>query len=533
MVTEKNAGSDPLQQSAWSNSQVHDHDEIAEHEHDPKADNNSTTKSLPQNFIDFVTYIPPWCRYDPTQPPRFSIWYNVLFAFAGAFTVGNLYYNHPILNILAQDFDVPYVKVSRIPTLMQAGYATGLLFVCPLGDLLRRRPLTLTLIAFTATLWIGLCLTHNFEIFCAISYITAITTVIPQVMLPLVTELAPPNRRALAISITTSGNLLGLVSARLLSGVVTNFTSWRNVYWIALGLQYSILIVLWLFMPDYPSSNPDGLNYFKMIGGIILLYPKHAVLVQAGLISYCISSCFTSFWTTLTFLLADPPYEYAPITIGLFALIGIAGIVMGPVYAKYIIQPFAPAFSCITGCVVLGIGVILGTYSGMHTVVGPIIMAFALDASFQITQTANRAAIHSIEPKGRNRVNTAFMLFTFMGQMTGTSAGAELYSRGGWVASGSLSVGFVVLALVLCVVRGPYEQGWVGWSGGWDIRKQNLAQATGGEQTVANVAAPPVAVAVGHDRIDENGKSAFDMETDVERNGSQDGKEPGLKGHIK
>jgi MFS family permease len=171
------------------------------------------------------------------------------------------------------------------------------------------------------------------------------------------------------------------VIARLLSGVVTQFTSWRNVYWIALGLQYSILIALWLFMPDYPSSNPQGLNYFKMIGGIILLYKKHAVLVQAGLISYCLSAAFTSYWTTLTFLLADPPYQYSPIIIGLFALIGIAGIIMGPVYAKYIIQPYAPLFSCMIGCAANLIGIVIGTYSGKHSVVGPIIQAFTLDVS--------------------------------------------------------------------------------------------------------------------------------------------------------
>jgi hypothetical protein len=110
-------------------------------------------KTTRQKIIDIVTWIPPWCRWDPAKPPKFSIWHNILFAFAGAFTVGNLYYNHPILNILARDFEVPYVTVSRIPTLMQAGYATGLLFVCPLGDLLKRRPLTLVLIAFTATMW--------------------------------------------------------------------------------------------------------------------------------------------------------------------------------------------------------------------------------------------------------------------------------------------------------------------------------------------------------------------------------------------
>lgn len=78
---------------------------------------------------------------------------NVLFAFAAGFTVANLYYNHPILNLLAVDFNVRYEQVAQIPTVMQAGYAAGLLFLCPLGDLLPRRPFVCGLVGFTATLW--------------------------------------------------------------------------------------------------------------------------------------------------------------------------------------------------------------------------------------------------------------------------------------------------------------------------------------------------------------------------------------------
>jgi len=121
---------------------------------DDEKKTRTTTRISPwQKTVNLLTWTPPWCRWNPEKPPVFSVWHNILFAFAGAFTVGNLYYNHPILNVLAADFNVPYETVARIPTLMQAGYATGLLLVCPLGDLLKRRPLTLGLVLFTATLW--------------------------------------------------------------------------------------------------------------------------------------------------------------------------------------------------------------------------------------------------------------------------------------------------------------------------------------------------------------------------------------------
>lgn len=134
-----------------------DHASLAsQHENENDNDNKSTTAHSRfakfWRFYDAVSYTPKRCRWDPVEPPRFNIWLNLLFGAAGAFTVANLYYSHPILGILAEDFGVDYVAVAEIPTLAQAGYAVGLLFLCPLGDLLKRRPFVLYLVFLTATL---------------------------------------------------------------------------------------------------------------------------------------------------------------------------------------------------------------------------------------------------------------------------------------------------------------------------------------------------------------------------------------------
>jgi hypothetical protein len=144
-----------LQTSPLPASPSPDHTSLASQQN-----NNNDDKSITANpryakfwrLYDAVTYTPKRCRWDPVEPPRFNIWLNILFGAAGAFTVANLYYSHPILGILAEDFGVDYVEVSEIPTLAQAGYAIGLLTLCPLGDLLKRRPFVLYLVFLTATL---------------------------------------------------------------------------------------------------------------------------------------------------------------------------------------------------------------------------------------------------------------------------------------------------------------------------------------------------------------------------------------------
>jgi predicted MFS family arabinose efflux permease len=305
-------------------------------------------------------------------------------------------------------------------------------------------------------------------------------------MLPLVGDLAPPHRRAAALSIVSSGLIGGILIARVLSGIIANYSSWRNVYWMGLGVQYLLFVLLWFYMPDYPSVNPSGLNYFQILWTILVMITKHPVLVQACLTAIFPAATFTSFWTTLTGLLSGSPYHYAPLEIGLFGLIGLGAMAMGPFYAHLVTDRFVPLFSVIVGQVVCLAGICIGTYVGTFSVAGPILQALLNDLGLQTAQIANRTAIYSVEPRGRNRVNTAFMVSVFVGQLMGTAVGNRVYAEYGWVATGSVSVGFMGASLLVCASRGPWEDGWIGWKGGWSVRKKDKNSADG-KTTEANI----------------------------------------------
>lgn len=74
------------------------------------------------------------------------------------------------------------------------------------------------------------------------------------------------------------------------------------------------------------------------------------------------------------------------------------------------------------------------------------------------------------------------MVWTFFGQLVGTSVGSRLYEEGGWIASGSYSVGSIGVALIFALLRGPWEDGWIGWHGGWSILKKSKNSADGKTQ---------------------------------------------------
>lgn len=91
---------------------------------------------------------------------------------------------------------------------------------------------------------IGLCVTSSLHVFAALSFITGLTSVTTQIMIPLASSLAVPDKRARAMSICGAGIMCGLLFARLFSGILTNYTSWRTIFYFALGLQYATLGLL-------------------------------------------------------------------------------------------------------------------------------------------------------------------------------------------------------------------------------------------------------------------------------------------------
>ncbi|RYP13611.1 hypothetical protein DL765_006812 [Monosporascus sp. GIB2] len=459
-----------------------------------------------------LNWMPQRCRYDPKSPPSFTLGMNILLAFvrlfprdavlasrsptnsgqAATFTVANLYYAQPILNVIAEEFGVSYERASNGAALSQAGYAVGLAFVCPIADMVPRRPFILFLIFMTATIWLGLCVTDNFSVFIALSFICGVGTVTPQLMLPLVGDLAPPHQRASSLSVVVSALALGLMIARVLSGIVANYTSWRNIYWLAFAAQYVTLGILFFTLPDYPAKN-KGLEYFPLLRSMVVLVVKEPLLAQACFIGFMLSAAFTSFWTTLTFLLASPPYEYSSLEVGLFAFIGIAVILLAPVWSRLITDRFVQLFSVILGLLIDFTGNVIGTFTGTTTVAGPIVQAIMMDTGANFAHTANRSNVYSLDPKARNRINTAYMVFAFAGQLTGTAVGNRLYAEGGWVWSGSCNIAFLGAALIVAAIRGPRETGWIGWSGGWDIGRDDLPDkkntSTGTERAVEEASA--------------------------------------------
>ena len=153
----------------------------------------------------------------------------------------------------------------------------------------------LLLTSTTFFLTLGTAFTRNFVVFQVLSTLTGVVTCASQVLAPLIADLAAPERRASALSILIAGVLLAMLYARVLAGLIAEFSSWRIVYYVASGLQAANILVLYFMMPDYPVKN-KGLSYWTILYTLGKYSVTEPQLIQACLVCMVSMACFTNFW---------------------------------------------------------------------------------------------------------------------------------------------------------------------------------------------------------------------------------------------
>lgn len=166
------------------------------------------------------------------------------------------------------------------------------------------------MITIAATLTIGLATSKNLIIFKILSFFFGMANVTPQILAPLAADVAPPESRAFAYSIVLTGMNSGLLLARVLAGVIAKSTSWRVVYYMAIGVQSLILLECYFVIPDYPAKN-KSMTYWNILWTMMVYAVTEPLVIQVEIITIATAACFSSYWVTLTFLLGGPPYNYS------------------------------------------------------------------------------------------------------------------------------------------------------------------------------------------------------------------------------
>jgi len=276
--------------------------------------------------------------------------------------------------------------------------------------------------------------------------LAAVASVGAQVVVPIAVSLAAPAERGKVVGTVMTGLLMGTLLARTVSGALSELGGWRTVYWFHAAAMITMAVLLRRFLPRLEGEG-GGMSYGALLRSTLGLFRSEPVLRWRSAIAALSLGAFTVMWTSLTFLLAEPPYGWSEASIGLFGLLGAAGAMAANVAGRLADRGRVQLVT--GGATVLLLASWLALGLGGRSIVLLVIGVLVLDMAQQALLNSNQNVVYALRPEARNRVNAAFMTTFFVGGAVGSALTSVIWVHGGWTAvsvlGAALAAGTVVL----------------------------------------------------------------------------------------
>src|SRR3954454_9605901 len=141
----------------------------------------------------------------PPVQPAMTARLTLLFAVAGGAAVGNLYWAQPLLDLIADDLNASTAAAGWLITATQVGYASGILLLVPLGDVLDRRRLIPIMMLCAAAALTACALAPSIGVLLVASSSLGLTTMSGQILTPMAGDRSEDARRGCVVGTVVSG----------------------------------------------------------------------------------------------------------------------------------------------------------------------------------------------------------------------------------------------------------------------------------------------------------------------------------------
>ncbi|MBT2619519.1 MULTISPECIES: MFS transporter [Chryseobacterium] len=372
---------------------------------------------------------------------RTVIW---LMAIISGLVVANNYYNQPLLALISDDLDVSESAASKISVLTQVGYALGLLLIVPLGDKFLRKKLILAdlFLVFGSLLWMTFA-THLWMLYAA-SLLIGMTSVIPQLFVPIAAELSSDEERSSNIGVVMSGLLMGILLSRFVGGIVGEIWGWRAMFGIAAGVMIVVWIAVYKMLPDL-LPNFKG-TYKELMRSVFHLARTQPVLQLASFRGAMAFGSMCALFTSLAFHMEKAPFNAGSSVVGSFGLAGAVGALAAAKVGKF--QKFMDLNRIILYSLLIVLGSWAFTYFAGETYWGLIVGVILVDLGVQSSHIMNQTNYFLIKTNAVNRLNTVYMVCYFIGGSLGTWLASIAWHYAQWNGVCFVGASFGLLALI-------------------------------------------------------------------------------------
>ncbi len=249
---------------------------------------------------------------------------------AGLATFALLYCVQPILPVLSNEFGVSPASSSISLSISTAMLAVGLLFTGPLSDAIGRKPVMVTALLLAAccsllstmmTSWHGILIMRAL-IGLSLSGVAAVG-------MTYLSEEIHPSFVAFSMGLYISGNSIGGMSGRLLTGVFTDFFGWRVALAAISGFALAAAIMFWRILPESRHFRPTSLRPKTLLINFRLHWRDRG-LPLLFIEGFLLMGAFVTLFNYIGYRLMMSPWSLSQAVVGLLSVAYLTGTWSSP-----------------------------------------------------------------------------------------------------------------------------------------------------------------------------------------------------------
>ena len=358
---------------------------------------------------------------------------------------GSNYYNQPLIYSIADALQVNAEQVALTIVISQLSYAVGLFILVPLGDFFEKRRYICVLMCCTGFAQVGLSLSQSLPILYGFTFLATFFSIATQVLVPFAAGLASPEKSPQIVGTLMSGLFLGILMARSIAGLLSTIWSWHAVYLLSGLLILVFAVIMWLKLPDARKSH--HLTVLQIYRSLFSLAAHQPHLLRRGLAGGIGFGILALIFTTMTFILANEPYYFNDFQIGLFGIVGLAGVFATPWAGRQIAAggENRVALICMWLLMIAWIPLCFAKHSLFAYGIGVILAYFGLSAFHVLNQNL----VYRISAEARSRINSIYMTLYFGGAALGSFIAVYAWKHWGWTACVIVGIMMAIISFMI------------------------------------------------------------------------------------
>ncbi|MBQ4766415.1 MFS transporter [Pectobacterium versatile] len=367
---------------------------------------------------------------------------------AGLATFALLYCVQPLLPVLSQDFGISPATSSLSLSVSTVMLAFGLLFTGPLSDTIGRKNVMVvslmlaaicTIICAFMTSWNGVLIMRAM-MGLSLSGVAAVA-------MSYLSEEIHPSVLAFSMGLYISGNSIGGMSGRLVSGVLTDYFPWR----VAIGtigvLALIAAITFWRILPESRHFRPGSLRPKTLLLNSKLHW-RDAGLPLLFLEGFLLMGAFVTLFNYIGYRLLAPPYLLSQAVVGLLSVVYLTGSYSSPkagaLTARY---GRGPVLSIAILLMLAGLGMtalspLFAIFGGMMLFTAGFFAAHSVASSW-IGQRARRA---------KGQASSMYLFSYYLGSSLAGTLGGFFWHSFGWMGITVFLSALLLLALAVSLI---------------------------------------------------------------------------------